>query len=180
MDGEWRHDERQPTISGEFGIVNTLYLTREFNQINALLSPSTIGSRMNMDVDNENFQRTVRKFHNTWSVSSVCLVYIFLKHFMLDIHSLLSVVIYISVGINNILVLSENHRMAWQWYPSLYNQVTLSDGTVSEGTPRVSEAAIQISRCRVSEYLNLHTCYDLLPDSGKVCKPCIPWFYFQF
>jgi len=40
------------------------------------------------------------------------LVYIFLKHFMLDIHSLLSVVIYISVGINNILVLSENHRIA--------------------------------------------------------------------
>ncbi|XP_066366287.1 sucrose nonfermenting 4-like protein [Miscanthus floridulus] len=104
VDGEWRHDERQPTISGEFGIVNTLYLTREFNQINALLSLSTPGSRMNMDVDNENFQRTV----------------------------------------------------------------TLSDGTVSEGTPRVSEASIQISRCCVSEYLNLHTCYDLLPDSGKV------------
>jgi len=40
-------------------------LTREFNQTNALLSPSTPGSRMNMDVDNENFQRTVRKFHNT-------------------------------------------------------------------------------------------------------------------
>lgn len=66
VDGEWRHDERQPTISGEFGIVNTLYLTREFNQINALLSPSTPGSRMNMDVDNENFQRTVRKLHNTY------------------------------------------------------------------------------------------------------------------
>ena len=64
VDGEWRHDERQPTISGEFGIVNTLYLTREYNQINTLSSPSTPGSRMNMDVDNENFQHTVRKFHN--------------------------------------------------------------------------------------------------------------------
>jgi hypothetical protein len=54
---------------------------------------------------------------------------------------------------------------------SLFNdQVTLSDGTVSEGTLRVSEAAIQTSRCRVSEYLSLHTCYDLLPDSGKVCN----------
>ncbi|CAL4928495.1 unnamed protein product [Urochloa decumbens] len=59
VDGEWRHDEHQPTISGEYGIVNTLYLTREFNQINSVLSPSTPGNRMNMDVDNENFQRMV-------------------------------------------------------------------------------------------------------------------------
>jgi hypothetical protein len=99
VDGEWRHDERQPTISGEYGIVNTVYLTRE---INSVLSPSTPGTRM--DVDNENFQRTV----------------------------------------------------------------TLSDGNIQDGTPRVSEAAIQISRCRVSEFLSLHTGYDLLPDSGKV------------
>jgi len=99
VDGEWRHDERQPTISGEYGIVNTVYLTRE---INSVLSPSTPGTRM--DVDNENFQRTV----------------------------------------------------------------TLSDGNIQDGGPRVSEAAIQISRCRVSEYLSLHTGYDLLPDSGKV------------
>ncbi|CAN6296981.1 unnamed protein product [Urochloa humidicola] len=59
VDGEWRHDEHQPTISGEYGIVNTLYLTREVSQINSVLSPSTPGTRMNMDVDNENFQRTV-------------------------------------------------------------------------------------------------------------------------
>lgn len=63
VDGEWRHDERQPTVSGEYGIVNTLYLTREINQINSVLSPSTPGTRMNMDVDNENFQRTVRVTH---------------------------------------------------------------------------------------------------------------------
>ncbi|KAL6909349.1 hypothetical protein ACP4OV_001630 [Aristida adscensionis] len=104
VDGEWRHDERQPTITGEYGIVNTLYLTRD--QINTVLSPSTPGSRMNMDVDNETFQRT--------------------------------------------------------------GNVTLSDGGLQEGHQRVSEASIQISRCRVSEYLNLHTGYDLLPDSGKV------------
>jgi hypothetical protein len=60
VDGEWRHDERQPTVSGEYGIVNTLYLTREINQINSVLSPSTPGTRMNMEVDSENFQRTVR------------------------------------------------------------------------------------------------------------------------
>lgn len=104
VDGEWRHDERQPTVSGEYGIVNTLYLTREINQINSVLSPSTPGTRMNMDVDNETFQRTV----------------------------------------------------------------TVSDGNNQEGPLRVSEAAIQISRCRVIEYLSLHTGYDLLPDSGKV------------
>ncbi|VAI40635.1 unnamed protein product [Triticum turgidum subsp. durum] len=45
---------------------------------------------------------------------------------------------------------------------------SLSDGALQEGSPRISEAAIQISRCRVAEYLNAHTGYDLLPDSGKV------------
>ncbi|XP_062213075.1 sucrose nonfermenting 4-like protein [Phragmites australis] len=104
VDGEWRHDERQPTITGDYGVVNTLYLTRDINQINTVLSPSTPGSRMNMDVDNENFQRTV----------------------------------------------------------------SLSDGALQDGHQRVSEASIQISRCQVSEYLSLHTGYDLLPDSGKV------------
>lgn len=63
VDGEWRHDERQPTILGEYGTVNTLYLTREYNQINSVLSPSTPGTRM--DVDNENFQRTVRISRNS-------------------------------------------------------------------------------------------------------------------
>ncbi|KAM0920130.1 hypothetical protein ACQ4PT_007772 [Festuca glaucescens] len=101
VDGEWKHDEGQPTITGEYGVVNTLYLTREFDHINNVLSPSTPRS---MDVDNENFQRNV----------------------------------------------------------------SLSDGALQDGSPRISEAAIQISRCRVAEYLNAHTGYDLLPDSGKV------------
>uniref|UniRef100_A0A0E0D9R9 CBS domain-containing protein n=1 Tax=Oryza meridionalis TaxID=40149 RepID=A0A0E0D9R9_9ORYZ len=104
VDGEWRHDERQPTITGDYGVVNTLCLTRDFDQINTILSPSTPGSRMNMDVDNDNFQRTV----------------------------------------------------------------SLSDGIVQEGPQRISEAAIQISRCRVADFLNGQTGYDLLPDSGKV------------
>uniref|UniRef100_A0A0D9ZG18 CBS domain-containing protein n=1 Tax=Oryza glumipatula TaxID=40148 RepID=A0A0D9ZG18_9ORYZ len=104
VDGEWRHDERQPTITGDYGVVNTLCLTRDFDQINTILSPSTPGSRMNMDVDNDNFQRTV----------------------------------------------------------------SLSDGIIQEGPQRISEAAIQISRCRVADFLNGQTGYDLLPDSGKV------------
>uniref|UniRef100_A0A0D9W1L3 CBS domain-containing protein n=1 Tax=Leersia perrieri TaxID=77586 RepID=A0A0D9W1L3_9ORYZ len=104
VDGEWRHDEQQPTMTNHYGVVNTLCLTRDFEQTNTILSPSTPGSRMNMDVDNDNFQRTV----------------------------------------------------------------SLSDGITQEGSQRTSEAAIQISRGRVSEYLNGHTGYDLLPDSGKV------------
>ncbi|CAM0878219.1 unnamed protein product [Alopecurus aequalis] len=101
VDGQWRHDEAQPTITGEYGVVNTLYLTREFDHINNVLSPSTPRS---MDVDTENFQRNV----------------------------------------------------------------PMSDGGLQDGSPRISEAFIQISRCRVAEYLNAHTVYDLLPDSGKV------------
>ncbi|GJM97301.1 hypothetical protein PR202_ga14220 [Eleusine coracana subsp. coracana] len=104
VDGEWRHDERLPTATGDYGVVNTLHLKRDINQLNTVLSPSAPESRANMDVDNENFQRAV----------------------------------------------------------------SLSDGAVQEGHQRVSEAYIQISRCHVTEYLSLHTGYDLLPDSGKV------------
>ncbi|KAK3148710.1 hypothetical protein QOZ80_3AG0207660 [Eleusine coracana subsp. coracana] len=104
VDGEWRHDERLPTATGDYGVVNTLHLKRDINQLNTVLSPSAPESRANMDVDNDNFQRAV----------------------------------------------------------------SLSDGAVQEGHQRVSEAYIQISRCRVTEYLSLHTGYDLLPDSGKV------------
>jgi hypothetical protein len=70
VDGEWRHDERQPTATGDYGVVNTIRLTRDVNQINTVLSPTPPGSRVNMDVDNENFQCAVsityvsKKFHN--------------------------------------------------------------------------------------------------------------------
>ena len=56
----------------------------------------------------------------------------------------------------------------------------MTDGNIQDGTPRVSEAAIQISRCRVSKYLSLHTGYDLLPDSGKVRKISCPYYGFIF
>ncbi|KAL7144498.1 hypothetical protein ABFS83_07G016100 [Erythranthe nasuta] len=62
VDGEWRHDEHQPFISSNIGIVNTILLTRESDFIPAMLSPqvppSVPGS--SMDVDNEAFQRVVR------------------------------------------------------------------------------------------------------------------------
>jgi hypothetical protein len=56
VDGEWKHDEQQPIITGEYGVVNTLFLTREFDHINNVMSHSSPGS---MDVDNENFHRNV-------------------------------------------------------------------------------------------------------------------------
>nr|XP_010938454.1 sucrose nonfermenting 4-like protein [Elaeis guineensis]XP_010938455.1 sucrose nonfermenting 4-like protein [Elaeis guineensis] len=57
VDGEWRHDERQPYVVGNYGIVNTLLLTQGPDLMPAVLSPETPGSRMNMDVDYESFQR---------------------------------------------------------------------------------------------------------------------------
>lgn len=59
VDGEWRHDEHQPHVTGNYGIVNTLLLTREPDPPPTILSPGTPGSRM-MDVDNEVFRRVVR------------------------------------------------------------------------------------------------------------------------
>ncbi|XP_072996780.1 sucrose nonfermenting 4-like protein isoform X1 [Typha latifolia] len=59
VDGEWRHDENQPFETGGYGTVNTLLLTRDVDPMPAILSPGTPGSRMNMDLDNETFQRVV-------------------------------------------------------------------------------------------------------------------------
>ncbi|OVA15013.1 CBS domain [Macleaya cordata] len=59
VDGEWRHDESQPFVTGNYGVVNTVLLAREPDPIPAMLSPETPGSRSNMDVDNEAFQRVV-------------------------------------------------------------------------------------------------------------------------
>ncbi|MCD7446611.1 AMP-activated serine/threonine-protein kinase regulatory subunit, partial [Datura stramonium] len=43
VDGEWRHDERQPVVSGNYGVVNTIFLPRESDAI----------PESNMDVDND-------------------------------------------------------------------------------------------------------------------------------
>ncbi|KAK8968348.1 Sucrose nonfermenting 4-like protein [Platanthera guangdongensis] len=58
VDGEWRHDENQPYVSGNYGIVNSLFLTGEPDPVPSVVSPGT-PSRINMDVDNENFRRVV-------------------------------------------------------------------------------------------------------------------------
>ncbi|CAN0897133.1 Sucrose nonfermenting 4-like protein [Linum grandiflorum] len=50
VDGEWRHDEHQPSESGSFGVVNTVFLPREPDVGPASLSPGIPG-RSNMDLD---------------------------------------------------------------------------------------------------------------------------------
>ncbi|KAJ1427280.1 Immunoglobulin-like fold [Sesbania bispinosa] len=102
VDGEWRHDEHQPYISGEYGIVNTVLLATDPNFVPGLTPNIVSGS--NMDVDNEAFRRMVR----------------------------------------------------------------LTDGTLSEVLPRISDVDVQTSRQRISAFLSMRTAYELLPESGKV------------
>ncbi|CAL5330228.1 unnamed protein product [Camellia sinensis] len=54
VDGEWRHDEHQPFVSGNYGVVNTVFLAREPDVIPAIYTPETPG-RSSMDVDNDPF-----------------------------------------------------------------------------------------------------------------------------
>lgn len=58
VDGEWRHDDRQPYVPGEYGIVNTVLLATDPNYMPVVTPDMTSGS--NMDVDNEAFRRVVR------------------------------------------------------------------------------------------------------------------------
>ncbi|KAL5541823.1 hypothetical protein UlMin_009533 [Ulmus minor] len=49
VDGEWRHDERQPYVSGEYGVVNTIMLATDPNfipNVSPVISPGP-----HMDVD---------------------------------------------------------------------------------------------------------------------------------
>ncbi|KAG5541498.1 hypothetical protein RHGRI_021353 [Rhododendron griersonianum] len=56
VDGEWRHDERQPFETGNYGVVNTVYLATENDEIPGIYNPETPG-RCNMEVDNDMFHR---------------------------------------------------------------------------------------------------------------------------
>lgn len=58
VDGEWRHDEHQPFLTGNYGLVNTIYIP-EANPLAALPIPGTPNIRMGMDVDNDTFQHAV-------------------------------------------------------------------------------------------------------------------------
>ncbi|XP_028751563.1 sucrose nonfermenting 4-like protein [Neltuma alba] len=102
VDGAWRHDEHQPYVPGEYGMVNTVLLATDPNYMPVVTPDLTSGS--NMDVDNDAFRRVVR----------------------------------------------------------------LTDGTLTEVLPRISDADVQISRQRITAFLTMHTAYELLPESGKV------------
>lgn len=104
VDGEWRHDENQRCVTGNYGIVNTLFVGRDPEPIQAMHSPGTPGSRMNMDVDNDHSRRLV----------------------------------------------------------------AMPGGAMQEVAMRISQADIEMSRHRISEYLSCNNAYELLPESGKV------------
>ncbi|CAI0551245.1 unnamed protein product [Linum tenue] len=50
VDGEWRYDEHQPFVSGNYGVSNTVFLPREPDVIPATFSPTGPG-RSSMDLD---------------------------------------------------------------------------------------------------------------------------------
>lgn len=61
VDGEWRHDEQQPFVSGNYGVVNTIYLGREPDILPASFSAEALG-RSHMEVDNVMFGHVVSFF----------------------------------------------------------------------------------------------------------------------
>ncbi|KAL8105304.1 hypothetical protein AgCh_029191 [Apium graveolens] len=111
VDGEWRHDERQPCVNGNFGTVNSVMLSRDSATVmltrdsvyNPTIPSPQIPSGSSMDVDNAAFQRMVR----------------------------------------------------------------VSNDTINNALPRISEADLEVSRHRLSAFLSTHTAYELLPESGK-------------
>ncbi|MBA0591102.1 sucrose nonfermenting 4-like protein isoform X1 [Gossypium raimondii] len=50
VDGEWRHDDRQPFVNGNYGVVNTVFIARELDVVSPSVSPEA-PSRSHMDVD---------------------------------------------------------------------------------------------------------------------------------
>lgn len=61
VDGEWRHDDHQPFVSGNYGVVNTVFLPREPDMVPAVFSSDTPGGS-NMDLDSDPFPHGVRDF----------------------------------------------------------------------------------------------------------------------
>ncbi|KAG0483454.1 hypothetical protein HPP92_011538 [Vanilla planifolia] len=59
VDGEWRYDERQPSVTGSYGTVNTIFVTQEPDSTTSLLSLGAPESRKYMDMDHDSFQPVV-------------------------------------------------------------------------------------------------------------------------
>ncbi|KAJ9131440.1 hypothetical protein P3X46_035098 [Hevea brasiliensis] len=49
VDGEWRHDEHQPSVSGNYGVVNTVFLPSQPYMNTPVLDLETSGSNMELD-----------------------------------------------------------------------------------------------------------------------------------
>ncbi|KAI3979622.1 hypothetical protein MKX01_013717 [Papaver californicum] len=65
VDGEWRHDERLPIVSGNYGIVNIRQLIGEPDSFPLTLAPETPRSRSHMDVDEDAFESVVTVIDDT-------------------------------------------------------------------------------------------------------------------
>ncbi|MBA0619329.1 hypothetical protein Godav_028518, partial [Gossypium davidsonii] len=55
VDNEWRHDEHQPFVIGDYGVVNTIFIAREPDMLPPSFSPEMPG-RSNMDLDDVSSQ----------------------------------------------------------------------------------------------------------------------------
>ncbi|KAL3843954.1 hypothetical protein ACJIZ3_001357 [Penstemon smallii] len=86
VDGEWRHDEHQPFVSGKYGVVNTIFLAMEPEVIPAIFNSEAAG-RLNMEVDRDPFlQETVSSISQSEMELSLNRVSLFLStHFAYEL-----------------------------------------------------------------------------------------------
>ncbi|KAJ1387429.1 Immunoglobulin-like fold [Sesbania bispinosa] len=61
VDGQWRHDEQQPFVSGNYGTMNTLYVLKQPDILPTILRAETAG-RSDMEVDNNVSGHVVNDF----------------------------------------------------------------------------------------------------------------------
>lgn len=71
VDGEWRHDERQPSVIGSYGTVNTIFVTQEPDSAPMLSSLGGPESRKHMDVDHDSFHHVVSSM-SIWKHYMLC------------------------------------------------------------------------------------------------------------
>lgn len=72
VDGEWRHDEHQPYMTSEIGVVNTIFLTPDCNSISGVPGPNASPRSMEVD-NNEAIVHLVTFTHDVISDSqSIC------------------------------------------------------------------------------------------------------------
>ncbi|XP_078440596.1 sucrose nonfermenting 4-like protein [Wolffia australiana] len=57
VDGEWRHDERQAFVTGKYGTVNTVLISKKPDSSATVPSVDTPTNRMNVDVDEHMIQQ---------------------------------------------------------------------------------------------------------------------------